>query len=89
MPFPSPPMLLQKDSPIHPQAAWMDFNTWVTPYQEDQLFPGGYYLNNSGLPQWVESSPNSNIANTDIVLWHNFGLSHVPRAEDFPVMPHE
>ncbi|ODM87557.1 Copper amine oxidase 1 [Orchesella cincta] len=27
--------------------------------------------------------------NTDVVLWHNFGLSHVPRVEDFPVMPVE
>jgi primary-amine oxidase len=89
MPWASPPMLIHKDSPIHPQAAWMDYNTWVTPYKEDQLFPGGYFLNNSGLPEWVSEDEQASIANTDIVLWHNFGLSHVPRVEDFPVMPVE
>ena len=29
----------------------------------------------------------SNIENTDIVLWHVFGLHHLPRTEDFPVQP--
>ncbi|CAL8110438.1 unnamed protein product [Orchesella dallaii] len=89
MPWASPPMLLRKDSPIHPMAEWMDYNTWVTPYEENQMFPGGFYLNNSGLPEWVGRNENANVDNTDVVIWHNFGLSHVPRAEDFPVMPIE
>lgn len=89
MPSPTPPALLRRDSPIHAQAEWLDYNTWVTPYQENQLFPGGFYLNNSGLPEWVGQNKNSNIDNTDIVIWHNFGISHIPRAEDFPVMPVE
>jgi len=89
IPYPSTPMLLRDDSPIHPQAGWMDYHTWVTPYKEDQLYPGGAYLNNSGLPEWVGENENANILDTDVVLWHNFGLSHVPRAEDFPVMPVE
>ena len=25
----------------------------------------------------------------DVVLWHAFGVTHVPRLEDFPVMPCE
>jgi hypothetical protein len=24
---------------------------------------------------------------TDIVVWHSFGLHHIPRPEDFPVQP--
>ncbi len=27
------------------------------------------------------------IADTDIVLWHVFGIHHIPRPEDWPVMP--
>lgn len=29
------------------------------------------------------------VRNTDVVLWHSFGLTHHPRVEDFPVMPVE
>ena len=28
-----------------------------------------------------------NVENTDIVLWHSFGLHHLPRPEDHPVQP--
>lgn len=42
-----------------------------------------------GLPQWIDANPNENIANTDVVLWHTFGLTHFPAPEDYPVMPAE
>lgn len=43
-----------------------------------------------GLPMWIEEAgPNSSIDNTDVVLWHTFGLTHFPSPEDFPVMPAE
>ena len=29
------------------------------------------------------------IEDTDVVLWHTFGLTHFPAPEDFPVMPAE
>ncbi|CAL8085027.1 unnamed protein product [Orchesella dallaii] len=86
-PWASPPMLMSKESPIHPMAEFLDYNTWVTPYKEGQMFPGGFYLNNSGLPEWVREDEGASIENRDVVFWHNFGISHVPRVEDFPVMP--
>jgi primary-amine oxidase len=27
------------------------------------------------------------LVNTDVVLWHTFGPTHIPRTEDWPVMP--
>lgn len=42
-----------------------------------------------GLPQWIEDTSNVNIDNTDIVLWHTFGITHFPSPEDFPIMPAE
>lgn len=33
---------------------------------------------------WIDRKDN--VENTDIVLWHTFGLTHNPRVEDFPVV---
>jgi primary-amine oxidase len=41
----------------------------------------------NGLPDWTAA--NRNIEKEDVVLWHAFGVAHVPRVEDFPVMPCE
>lgn len=32
---------------------------------------------------------SESIDNTDVVLWHTFGVTHIPAPEDFPVMPAE
>ena len=29
------------------------------------------------------------MADADVVIWHSFGVTHVPRVEDWPVMPVE
>ena len=41
-----------------------------------------------GLPQWIGDGTES-IDDTDVVLWHTFGVTHIPSPEDFPVMPVE
>lgn len=65
---------------------------WVTPYDEDQMFAGGFYCNQSGGDDTVEvwaNRSNENIEQKDIVLWYTFGITHIPRVEDFPIMPVE
>jgi primary-amine oxidase len=37
------------------------------------------------LPKWTAA--DRPIANTDVVLWYTFGHTHLPRPEDYPVMP--
>jgi primary-amine oxidase len=34
-------------------------------------------------------SRGRDIENTDLVVWHTFGVTHIPRPEDWPVMPVE
>lgn len=41
-----------------------------------------------GLPEWIEDGTQKT-ENTDIVLWHTFGVTHIPAPEDFPIMPVE
>eukprot|EP00386_Alphamonas_edax_P011931 GDKI01037483.1.p1 GENE.GDKI01037483.1~~GDKI01037483.1.p1 ORF type:complete len:685 (-),score=249.03 GDKI01037483.1:774-2828(-) len=63
----------------------------VTPYTEGENFPAGDYTlmsaEDTGLAVWTQK--DRPIKNTDIVVWHTFGVLHVPRIEDFPVMPVE
>lgn len=41
-----------------------------------------------GLPEWIGDGTES-VDDEDIVLWHTFGVTHIPAPEDFPVMPAE
>ena len=63
----------------------------VSPFAPDERFPAGEYPNQhpggAGLPEWTKS--DRSIENTDIVLWYTLGSHHVPRPEDWPVMPVE
>nr|XP_027099641.1 uncharacterized protein LOC113718911 isoform X3 [Coffea arabica] len=74
------------------RAAFLKHNLWVTPYSHDEKFPGGEFPNQNpgvgeGLATWVKE--NRPLEETDIVLWYVFGVTHVPRLEDWPVMPVE
>ncbi|XP_020106923.1 uncharacterized protein LOC109723113 [Ananas comosus] len=74
------------------RAAFLKHNLWVTPYKRDEMFPGGEFPNqnpriNEGLATWVKK--NRSLEETDIVLWYIFGVTHIPRLEDWPVMPAE
>ncbi|KAL7602971.1 diamine oxidase [copper-containing] 1, peroxisomal [Lactuca sativa] len=74
------------------RAAFLKHNLWVTPYACGEDFPGGEFPNQNprvgeGLASWVQQ--NRSLEETDIVLWYVFGITHVPRLEDWPVMPVE
>jgi primary-amine oxidase len=62
---------------------------WATPYSPDERHPAGNYPNQNpggdGLPKWTQA--DRNLVDTDIVLWYTLGAHHVPRPEDWPVMP--
>ncbi|MEA2726225.1 MAG: primary-amine oxidase [Acetobacteraceae bacterium] len=80
---------VKPDSPSGARASFMRNHLWVTAYDPDERYPGGEFMNHStgagGLTEMIAT--DRPIANADIVLWHVFGLHHVPRPEDFPVQP--
>ena len=82
-PFASPSAWWRK------RAGFVDHHVWVTPFREDERFAAGDYPNQSsggdGLPKWT--AQDRPIENTDLVFWYTFGHTHIPRAEDYPVMP--
>jgi primary-amine oxidase len=83
------PPLLDKSSPAFRRAEVIGHTLWVTPYQPDERWPCGDFPNLSerdeGLPVWTAA--DRSIENTDVVLWYVFGLHHITRPEDWPVMP--
>ncbi|MCY7284758.1 MAG: primary-amine oxidase [Cyanobacteria bacterium CAN_BIN43] len=77
------------DSPILKRAGFMTKHLWVTPYAAEELYAAGAYPNQhsggAGLPEWTQA--DRSIENTDVVVWYTFGHHHIPRPEDYPVMP--
>jgi len=84
-------MLADKESFHHRRAEFADHNVYVTSYAEDELFAGGKYTNQSRGGTGVRSFADrkDDVKDKDIVVWVQFGINHVPRIEDFPVMPVE
>jgi primary-amine oxidase len=77
------------DAPVLKRAGFLTRNLWVTPFDPEQRFPAGDYPNQheggDGLPKWTKA--DRDLADRDLVLWYTFGQTHVPRLEDWPVMP--
>lgn len=86
VPYNAPLPFVRKDSPLFPRSAFTEYNVWVTKFKEGQMYPGGFYLNGSGLPQWVRDDPNADLSTSDVVLWYIYGFTHIPRTEDFPLL---
>jgi primary-amine oxidase len=80
---------LKPNSPSGIRSAFIDNHIWVTKYDPEERYPAGEYMNHSsgagGVADFVKA--DRNLENTDLVLWHVFGLHHQPRTEDFPVQP--
>lgn len=84
-------LLADTDSFHHKRAEFADRNLYVTRYRDGELYAGGKYTNQSrggdGVRAWADR--HDTVTDTDLVLFVQFGLQHVVRAEDFPVMPCE
>ena len=82
------PMNLPGSSLIE-RAGFTTNHLWVTRYHRNELHAAGHYPNQdpggSGLPRWT--AKDRPIEDTDIVVWYTLGHNHVPRPEDWPVMP--
>jgi primary-amine oxidase len=83
--------LAQPHADILKRAGFLRSHVWVTPYDPGEMYPAGDYPNqgrgDEGLIAWTQA--NRQIEDADIVLWYTFGSYHVPRLEDWPVMPVE
>ncbi len=71
------------------RAQFINNHLWVTRYNPQEIYSAGVYPNQSkggdGLPRF--SADNESLENQDIVVWYTLGVTHIPRPEEWPVMP--
>jgi primary-amine oxidase len=83
VPFASPNAWWRK------RAGFVNHHVWVTPFHEDENYAAGDFPNQccgyDGLVNWTAA--DRPIENKDVVFWYSFGHTHIPRLEDYPVMP--
>eukprot|EP00029_Vermamoeba_vermiformis_P006572 TRINITY_DN2613_c0_g1_i1.p1 TRINITY_DN2613_c0_g1~~TRINITY_DN2613_c0_g1_i1.p1 ORF type:complete len:637 (+),score=177.23 TRINITY_DN2613_c0_g1_i1:53-1963(+) len=80
----------QPDSFLLNRAPYLKNHLYATVYHQNQRFPAGDYPNQAareenGITTWQKA--NRSLDNTDLVVWYNFGVHHIPRPEDWPIMP--
>jgi primary-amine oxidase len=84
-------ILSDKDSFNYKRAEFSDHNIYIVKYKDDELYAGGRYTNQSrggtGVRAWA--GREENVKDEDVVVFVQFGINHIPRVEDFPVMPCE
>jgi len=83
-----PVSLAQPDSLILRRAGFAAHATWVTPYRDGEFYAGGDYPNQrvtpDGVSEWIKR--NENIVDTDIVVFHTYGFTHIPSSDEQPLM---
>src|SRR3954469_3740240 len=89
LPEGQPALLADPDSSIHRRATFATKHLWVTAYDPAERYAAGDFVNQhrggAGLPEYAAA--DRDLEGADVVVWHTFGLTHVPRPEDWPIMP--
>jgi primary-amine oxidase len=74
----------------HARAEFGDNAIYVTKYHDGELFAAGQWTNQSrggeGVRAWAD---RKEALDGEPVVFVQFGINHIPRIEDFPVMPAE
>ncbi|KAL0041485.1 hypothetical protein WJX79_005084 [Trebouxia sp. C0005] len=93
MPAATPPMYAHPSSSHGRRGIFAAKHLWVTPHSEEERWPAGMFPlqgpgeYSRGIVEWTQQ--DRNLVEADCVIWHSFGVTHIPRIEDWPVMPAE
>jgi primary-amine oxidase len=84
------PVMMDPGSPQFQRAPVLGHQLWVTKHHDDERWPAGAYPTQSsrdvgGISDWI--ADDEPLENTDIVLWYLFGIHHITRPEEWPIMP--
>ncbi len=77
------------DSLASRRAGFMRHHFWATRYRPEEMYAAGDYPNQSaggdGLPRYT--ADDEPLSASDLVVWYTMTVTHVPRPEEWPVMP--
>ncbi len=83
------PSMLDSSSPVYQRSPVIAHTVWVTAYDDAERWPAGDYPTQSsedtGITRWI--ADDAPLEGTDVVLWYVFGIHHITRIEDWPIMP--
>ena len=81
--------MMDPDSPVMQRAQAIGHTLWVTPFHEDERWPcGEFVVQGASATAGYRNGRRQNrpIEDTDVVLWYVFGIHHITRPEEWPVM---
>jgi primary-amine oxidase len=77
------------NSPVRQRAGFINNHFWATRYHPNEAYAAGAYPNQStggdGLPKWI--ADDEPLKGQDVVVWYTLGITHIPRPEEWPIMP--
>lgn len=80
---------IAEDSLVRRRAGFIGHHFWATRYKPDEMSAAGPYPNQSkpgqGLPLWTQD--DEPLEGQDVVAWYTLGVTHIPRPEEWPIMP--
>ncbi len=89
MPAGNATALVPPNAFIRRHVGFVNYHLWATPQRDDERYSAGTYAfingGGDGLPRWTRA--NRSLVDQDLVLWYTMGVTHIPRPEDWPIMP--
>lgn len=83
------PALQSPNSAPRRRAPFLNHHLWVTRYDPAHMYASGESISlpgeSDGVHAW--SADNESLVDADVVLWYTHSVVHLPRPEDWPVMP--
>jgi primary-amine oxidase len=81
-------LMAQMDSSVHKRTGFAHKDAWLTRQRDDEQYASGTYTvqssESTGLPGYANGEA---LENKDVVLWYTLNHVHIPRPEEWPVMP--
>lgn len=89
VPGPLPALLAAPHAALSRRGAFATHALWVTRWKDEERYAAGEFPGQSptgsGLPAFT--ADDESVDNTDVVVWYTMGATHLPRPEEWPIMP--